>query len=169
MRDALQPAQTLNQPQTSDTWRVFTPPDKSFSVELPCEPTQTNVSAKESPIYEYSCGGEDKTELHFFGVSAFNIANPDKAANKDQARFERSVTDSFPENKRIIKLITLKMENGIGIEFVVTNKRDEMDNLRGRVMRIGGRRYEVMFGATDLKALDSPDAERFFASFKPLP
>lgn len=164
----LQEAQTAKQAQPVDGWRVFTPPDKSFSVELPCSPTETNVSAKATPIYEYSCGGEDKNELRFFGVSAFKIKDPDKPANKDQARFERSVTDSFPENKRIIKLITLKMENGIGAEFVVTNKRDEMDNLRGRVMLIGGRRYEVMFGASDLKALDSPDANRFFASFKPL-
>jgi hypothetical protein len=33
---------------------------------------------------------------------------------------------------------------------------------------IPGRRYEVGFGATDVKALESAMAERFFATFKPL-
>ena len=56
----------------------------------------------------------------------------------------------------------------IGREVVVTNTRDEMDNLRGRVIIFGSRRYEVGFGASDIGALESTMAERFFSSFKPL-
>jgi len=87
---------------------------------------------------------------------------------QDEATFERSIRDSFPSNKRITKLTPLKIENGIGREFVLTNTRDDMDNMRGRVIVIGVRRYEVGFVAADLKALESQKAERFFASFKPL-
>jgi hypothetical protein len=64
--------------------------------------------------------------------------------------------------------MTLKIEDGIGREVVVTNTRDEMDNLRARVIIFGSRRYEVGFDASDIKALESPMAERFFSSFKPL-
>ena len=87
---------------------------------------------------------------------------------RDEAAFERSVKDSFSPNKRLTKLIPLKIERGFGREVVVINSKDEMDNLRGRVIIFAGRRYEVGFVASDLKALGSPTAERFLSSFKPL-
>lgn len=87
---------------------------------------------------------------------------------RDEAAFERSVKDSFSPNKRVAKLIPFKIENGIGREFVLTNTKDDMDNLRGRVIIFGGRRYDVGFAASDVKALDSPMVDRFFSTFKPL-
>ncbi len=163
------PAEVVVKPrEPADGWRVFTAPDRSFSVELPCEPDRQNVSTPATPIYEYSCGGEDAGGLSFFSVSFFKISDKEKSRLQDEASFERSLRDSFPSHKRMTKLTPLKIENGIGREFVLTNTRDEMDNARGRVILIGVRRYEVGFIATDLKALESQKAERFFASFKPL-
>ena len=154
--------------EPNDGWRVFTAPDRSFSVELPCNPDQPNVSEPATPVYQYHCGGEVDGALRFFVVSALKLSEREKSKLQDEATFERSVKDSFTANKRIIKLIPLRIENGSGREFVVTNTGEDMDNMRGRVILYGVHRYEVAFVASNLKALESQEAERFFASFKPL-
>ena len=154
-------------PTPNGEWRVYTPPDKSFSVELPCQPSQTNVSEPATPIYQYSCDQEEPAQLHFF-VIVVSKTNFEEAKLRDEAAFERSVKDSLTPNKRVIKLVPIKIEGGIGRELVFTNTRDDMDNGRVRVIVFGTHRYEILFAATDLKTLESPAAERFFATFKPL-
>lgn len=152
-------------PTPNGQWRVYTPPDKSFSVELTCEPRQTNVSEPSTPIYQYACGLEESVGPHFFAivVSKTNF----EAKVHDEAAFERSVKDSLTPNKRLIKLVPIKIEGGIGRELIFTNTRDDMDNGRVRVIIFGKYRYEILFGATDMKMLESPTAERFFATFTP--
>jgi len=126
------------------------------------------VSAASTPIYEYSCAGEEASGLSFFLVLVSNMPDAERARMRDEAAFERSIKDSFSPNKRLAKLIPLKIESGFGREFVVINTTSEMDNLRGKVIIFAGRRYEVAFGASDLKALGSSRAERFLSTFKPL-
>src|SRR5258705_4411677 len=157
-----------NEPKKADGWHVYTAPDRTFSIEVPCEPVQKNVAATSNPNYEYSCGVEDDSGLSFFIVSVLNMPDAEKARMRDEAVFERSVKDSFSPNKRVAKLIPFKIENGIGREFVVINTKDEMDNLRGRVIIFGSRRYDVGFVASDVKALESPMVDRFLSTFKPL-
>lgn len=101
-------------------------------------------------------------------ILVLKLSDSEGARIRDEAAFERSVRDSFSPNKRLIKLIPIKIQGGLGREVIVTNTTDEMDNLRGRVIIYGSRRYEVGFVATDIKALESAAAERFFATFKPL-
>lgn len=164
---SLSPPTPTPTPTTDGEWRVYTPPDKSFSVELPCQPSQTNVSEPSTPIYQYSCGHEQPDHLHFFAIVVFKTTF-DEAKLRDEAAFERSVKDSLTPNKRLIKLVPIKVDGGMGRELVFTNKRDDMDNGRVRVIVVGTHRYEILFAATDLKTLESPAAERFFATFKPL-
>ena len=156
------------EPKKADGWHVYTAPDRSFSVEVPCEPVQRNVSAESTPIYQYSCGVENDSGLSFFIVTVLEMPDAEKARMRDEAAFERSVKDSFSPNKRFAKLIPYKIENGLGREFVLINTKDDLDNLRGRVIIFGSRRYDVGFGASDVKALESPVVDRFLSSFKPL-
>ena len=167
-RTAPPPQPASAEPKQSSDWRLYTSPDKSFSVELPCEPSQKNVSATSTPIYEYTCGREETSGLSFFMVLVSHMSPAEGARMLDEAAFERSVKESFTPNKRIVKLVPIKVQGGTGREVIVTNTRDEMDNLRGRVIIFRTIRYEVGFGASDPKALESADAERFFATFKPL-
>ena len=162
------PESASAEPKQNSAWRLYTPPDKSFSVELPCEPAQKNVSEASTPIYEYACGREESSGLSFFMVLVLKLSDSEGARIRDEAAFERSIRDSFSPNKRLIKLIPIKIQGGMGREAIVTNTTDEMDNLRARVIIHGGQRYEVGFVATDLKALESAAAERFFATFNPL-
>ena len=154
-------------PTPSGDWRLYTSPDKTFSAELPCEPTQTNVSASATPIYDYSCDMIEAASLRLFLISVVKAA-VEGGKIPDEAEFERSVKDSFTPNHTIIKMFPIKIDGGIGREVFVTNTRDDMDNIRGRVIIFGAHRFEVAYLATDLKRLESPEAERFFASFKPL-
>jgi hypothetical protein len=122
------------EPKQNKDWRLYTPPDKSFSVELPCEPAQKNVSEASTPIYEYACGKEESSGLSFFTVLVLKLSDSDGAWIRDEAAFERSIRNSFSPNKRLIKLIPIKIQGGMGREVIVTNTTDEMDNFRGRVI-----------------------------------
>lgn len=160
------PKSSSSSPAPKDDWHQYSPPDKTFSVEVPCEPTQRNVSASPTPVYEYACVMEDTGGLRFFTISV-GTADSRGAKTHDERAFERSVKESFTPNHRIVKLIPIKVEGGLGREVFVTNTRDEMDNLRGRVIIFGTHRFEVGYLATDIKLLESPEADRFLASFKP--
>lgn len=155
-----------NEAKPDDSWRVYTPPDKSFSVQVPCDIQQTNVSAPETPIYEYSCITTDDSALTGFNVEVINIS--EKAKPRDGAALEQSIRDEFLPNKRVTKMEPIEVSNGIGREIVVVNTRDPESTERARVIVIGSRRYDVVFMSSDPKALNSPRAERFFSSFKPL-
>lgn len=161
------PKSVSTPPTTSGDWHLYTPPDKSFSVELPCAPKQTNVSEISTPSYQYACGLEESDGLRFFTIVVFR-ADFEGAKLRDEAAFERSVKEELTPNKRLVKLIPIKIEGGIGREMIFTNTRDDMDNGRVRVIIVGKHRYEIVFGATDMKMLESPAADRFFATFKPL-
>ena len=168
-RQSMSPA--IQQPssvqQQKEKWHVYVPPDKSFSVELPCEPKQRNVSEPSTPVYAYSCGEEDASSLKFFEITVANLRNTELAKMQDEAVFERTIMGWFTPNHRIVKLSPIKVDGGIGRELILQNKNDDMDNSRARVILSLGRHYDVAFGSTDVKELESQIAERFFATFKP--
>ena len=151
----------------NEKWQVYVPPDKSFSVELPCEPKQRNVSEPSTPVYAYGCGEEEASSLRFFEITVANVPNTELAKMRDDAVFERTIRGWFTPNHRIIKLSPIKVDGDIGRELILQNKNDDMDNSRARVILSRGRHYDVAFGSTDVKELESQIAERFFATFKP--
>jgi hypothetical protein len=158
-------APSTAKPKDKDEWRVYTPPDKSFSVELPCEPMRTNVSADATPTYQYACGVEEFSRLYMIYV--MELSDTWKAKLRDAAELERSIRESFAPNKRVVKMTPFTVEGGIGREIIVHNLKNPEELSRGRVIVIGARHYQIAFGSDDEKALHGPDAERFFASFKP--
>jgi len=144
-------------------WRVYTAPDKSFSVEVPCD------LVDKYNIHEYSCKGEDDSSLNFFVVFVLNMSDAERAKMTDERKFERFIKeDLFPPNRRVTKMVPIKIENGIGREILVTNTTDSDDNERARVLIVGKSCYEVAFVSTDPKDLESAGTERFLSSFKPL-
>ena len=124
------------------------------------------MSEPSTPIYQYACGLEESIGPYFFAIVVSKI-DFDVAKIRDEATFERSVRELLTPNKRLIQLVPIKIEGGIGREMIFTNTRDDLDNGRVRVIIFGKHRYEILFAATDLKMLESAAAERFFATFKP--
>lgn len=156
------PKTASSSPIPNTDWHLFTPPEKTFSAEFPCEPTQEN-----GPRNEYSCDLLDAGGLRIFSVSVWK-SDFEGARIRDEAAFERSVKESFTPNHTIVNMTPIKIDGGLGREVIVSNRRDNMDNLRGRVIIFGTHRFEVAYIATDKKLLESPQADRFFAGFKPL-
>ena len=154
-----------NARNATDGWHVYTAPDKSFSIEVPCDLSRTDVSAGKN-VYEYRCGVDEP--MSFFLISVTNVTDAEAAKMKDELAFERSIKDSFPANRHLTRMVPINIASGMGREIIVTNARDEMDNARARIIMTSSRRYDVIFIASDLKALESPGAERFLSSFKPL-
>ena len=157
----------LTELEPENNWHLFTSPDKSFSVELPCEPIQRNMSGDARPFFEYSCSLEGIDGLRFFVISVHKVDHEDSKVS-DQKTFDQSVKESLTANKRILKVVPIGVEGGMGCELFITNARDEMDNSRARVIVVGNRRYEVVLISSDVRLLKSLMAERFFSSFEPL-
>ena len=156
------PKTSSSSPVPNIDWNLYIPPEKTFSAEFPCAPTQEN-----GPRNEYSCHLEEADGLRIFLISVWK-SDFEGAKIRDEAAFERSVKESFTPNHTIVNIIPIKIDGGLGREVTVTNTRDDMDNLRGRVIIFGAHRFEVAYLATDRKLLESPQANRFFAGFKPL-
>ena len=162
------PVQGVASPMTKENrdWRVYTAPDRSFSVELPCEPMRTNVSEPETPVYQYSCGGEETSG--FFLMDVMDLSDSERVKLREAAAFERSIRESFSPNKRVVKMTAINVDGGMGRDIIVHNTKNEEDLSRGRVIVIGARHYQIAFVSSDAKALESPAVERFFATFKPM-
>lgn len=150
-----------NSVTTVDRWRVYNSPDKSFTVEVPCE------LVDESNIGEYLCGLSD-SDSDIFTVFVTNLSDVQRDKINDDVKFERYIKeDLFPPNRRVTQMAPIAIENGIAREILVTNSRDSDDNGRLRVMLVGSRIYHVGLLSSDPKNLKTPKAERFLSSFKP--
>src|SRR5256885_1566029 len=71
--------------QTQPTWRVYSPPDKSFTVELPQEPRRTNkidpTSTDEASLFEctksvdaYELQLKPQTPEYAFVIGVFDVS-----------------------------------------------------------------------------------------------
>ena len=91
-----------------------------------------------------------------------------RARMKDELEFERNIKSELPHNRRVTKMVPIKVEGGVGREILVTNSSDSDDNEKARIIIVGRRYYVVAFISNDPKSLESPRAERFLSTFKPV-
>ena len=146
--------------KTTDSWHVYTAPDKSFSVEVPCD------LVDQYHINEYSCDVGDDSTLNLFLVDVLNMSDAARARMGDEQEFECNIKSELPPNRHVTKMVPIKVENGVGREILITNISDSDDNMRARIIMVGKRYYVVAFDSNDSKALESPMAERFLSTFK---
>ena len=150
----------LNMTKATDRWHVYTAPDKSFSVEVPCNLVDQYHNDS------YSCDVEDDSSLNFFLVEVLIMSDAARAKMRDEHEFERNIKRELPPNRHVTKMVPIKVEDGVGREILVTNSSDSDDNSRARIIIVGRRYYVVAFNSGDPKALESPRAERFLSTFK---
>ena len=149
-----------NMTKVTDSWHVYTAPDKSFSVEVPCD------LVDQYHINEYSCDVGDESTLNFFLVHVLNMSDAARARMRDELEFERNIKSELTPNKHVTKMVPIKVDDGVGREILVTDTSDPEDNSRARIIIVGRRYYVVAFISNDPKALQSPMAERFLSTFK---
>jgi hypothetical protein len=149
-----------NMTKATDRWHVYTAPDKSFSVEVPCN----LIDQYHNDMY--SCDVEDNSSLNFFLIEVLNMSDAARAKMKDELEFERNIKRELTPNRHVIKMVPIKVDGGIGREILVTDTSDPDDNSRARIIIVGRRYYVVAFNSNDPKALQTPMAERFLSTFK---
>jgi hypothetical protein len=146
--------------KATDSWHVYTAPDKSFSVEVPCD------LVDQYHINEYSCYVDHDSSLDFVAIDVLVMSDAARARMRDEVEFEREIKRQLRPNRHVTKMVPIKVEDGVGREIHITNTTDSDDNMRSRIIIVGRRYYIVSFDSNDPKALESPSAERFLSTFK---
>lgn len=158
-------------------WRVFSPPDKSFTVELPGEMRHTNNPDPEGTDAEsflewfvctksvdfYVLPLRPRSSANAFLIGVFKTSCP-----RTQQMFDEEVKGLVAviggDNKRLISNSVVQVNGLPGREFIYENGDDY-----GRVAIVnGGRRIYVLSYETDIPhATFSPEANRIFRTFNP--
>lgn len=161
----------------AQSWRVYSPPDKSFTVELPASMQRvTFFEGKHGASNEPGLDADKNVasyaalqttpEVREYGV----IVIDGKSKELDSAEREKRVAgldfviggdDATPTSVQTVHASTLT-----GKEYVYAKEIAEGIYTRGRVFDAGERIYVIVFRARTAKDLNSPDAERFLNSFR---
>lgn len=110
-----------NQPQS--TWRLYSPPDKSFTVELPREPRRTDkidpTSADEASFFEctesveaYELKLKPQSPEYAFVIGVFDVSGCRRKAEIFNQEVNGLVAVIGGDNKHLIKIEQVKI-NGL--------------------------------------------------------
>jgi len=164
--------------QTQSDWRVYSPPDKSFTVELPGEPHQTNkldpASSDENEksffectksIKAYSLPLRPEHPANVFVIGVFNMSGCKRKPELFDEEVKGLVTLIGGDDKSLISDSATRANDLPAREFIYEN-----GDRYGRVLIVnGGRRIYLLSYTTDIRgATTSPEATRMFSSFRPV-
>jgi hypothetical protein len=161
-----------NQPQS--TWRVYSPPDKRFTVELPRVPRHTDkidpTSADEASFFEctksveaYELQLKPQSPEYAFVIGVFDVSGCQRKAETFNKEVKDLVAVIGGDNKRLIKDDQVTVNGLPGREFIYQN-----GNLNGRVLILNAGRRIYMLTYTDdtLSNATSAETTRMFNSFR---
>jgi hypothetical protein len=164
------------QNQTQSTWRVYSPPDKSFTVELPQEPRHTNkidpTSTDEASFFEctksvdaYELQLKPQSSEYAFVIGVFNVSGCQRKAETFNKEVKGLVAIIGGDNKRLIKNEQVKVNGLPGREFIYQN-----GDLYGRVLVVnaGKRIYMLTYTNDASGTTTSAETTRMFSSFRPV-
>lgn len=162
----------------AQSWRTYSPPDNSFSIELP-------APMRRVTWFEGKHGAEiepdpdvDKDVISYaaiqsepkareYGVVVINgkskeISSKGRGDRVDGLWFLIGGDDATPTSERSVRV------NGfIGREYVYAKEISDERYARGRIVDTGENIYVIVFVAQAAEDLTSSDAERFLNSFHP--
>jgi hypothetical protein len=162
----------------SPRWRVYSSPDKSFSVELPA-PLQrvTFFEGKHGASNEqgldadknvsYYAALQSTPKVREYGVIVIDeeskgLSPPEREKRVAGLEFLIGGDDAIPTSERTVHA------NGLtGKEYVYAEEIADGIYTRGRIFDAGKKIYVIVFRGRTAEDLSSPDAERFLNSFRP--
>lgn len=168
---------TLEQ-RHAQSWRVYSPPDKSFSIELPAPlrrvtffEGKTGASSEagldvDKNVSSYAAL-QSAPKVREYGVIVIDGRSKELDPVERRKRvagldFVIGGDDATPTSKSTVQA------NGLtGKEYVYAKEIGDGIYTRGRVFDAGKRIYVIVFRARTAEDLGSPDAERFLNSFRP--
>lgn len=163
---------------TQSGWRVFSPPDRSFTVELPGRPRHTNnpdpKGVDEQSFFEwfdcirsvdfYVLPLNISSPANAFLVGVFDVSRCKRRPEMFNEEVERLVLVIGGDNKRLISDSAVSVDGLPGREFTYAN-----GDANGRVLIVNAnRRIYTLIYETDVPAgASSSEAMRMFRTFHP--
>ncbi len=166
------------QNQTQSTWRVYSPPDKSFTVELPQEPRRTNkidptgTDENEKSFFEctksvdaYELQLKPQSPEYSFVIGVFDVSGCQRKLETFNKEVKGLVAIIGGDDKQLIKDEQLKVHGLPGREFIYQN-----GDLYGRVLVVnaGKRIYMLTYTNDASGTTTSAETTRMFSSFRPV-
>lgn len=161
---------------TQSGWRVYSPPNKSFTVELPREPRRTNkldpTSSDEESFFEctksvdaYELQLRPKSPEYAFVIGVFDVSACQRKPETFNEEVEGLVAVIGGDNKRLLSDSKVNVDGLSGREFMYEN-----GDLHGRVLIVNaGKRIYFLTYTTDIPGgTSSPEATRMFKTFHPV-
>jgi hypothetical protein len=174
---------SLNTHAQNKSWRIYSPPDKSLSVELPTPLVKVksfdgkhgvdlDFDPEQNGKGNYSYAAIDPVSRDSrFGIIVINGRSRFLRSQKREKSLEYlSWFLIADEDELQFMRPPVKVENNmlVGKEYFYVKDVTINDPLftRGRIFDTGNKIYVLVFIGQNTKDLTSPDAERFFSSFR---
>jgi len=165
------------QNETQSGWRIYSPPDNSFTVELPQEPRHTNkidpTSADEASFFEctksvdaYELQLKPQFPEYAFVIGVFDVSGCQRKPETFNKEAKGLVAVIGGDNKRLIKDEQVKVNGLPGRQFIYEN-----GDLYGRVLVLnaGKRIYMLTYTNDAAGTTTSPETNRMFRTFRLVP
>jgi hypothetical protein len=165
----------------NNSWRIYSPPDKSFSVELPVPLVKVkSFDGKHGVDFDPEQNGkgnfsyaaiETVPEDSRFGIIVLNGRSRFLRSQKREKSLEYLSWFLIADEDELQFMrppVEAKQNGMIGKEYFYVKEVTINDPLftRGRIFDTGNKIYVLVFIGRNTKDLTSPDAERFFNSFR---
>ncbi len=170
---------TIMQERTQSGWRVYFPPNKNFTVELPGEPHPTNNpdpgGVDERSFLEwfkctrsvafYVLRLRPSSPANAFVIGDFDVSGCKRKPQLFDEEVKGLVAILGGDNKQIISNSAVVVNGLPGHEFIYEN-----GEVNGRVLIINASRriYALLYESDVPRAASSPETTRMFSSFRPV-
>jgi hypothetical protein len=153
-------------------WRIYSPPDKSFTVEVPVTP---HSEAEDYEGLDESTPGGWKpthsyivvtslTKPRIYSISVFEVISAGRSTS-DKA-IDEFIHALVGKNNRLTSSQEITVAQARGRDFtMVSNNTDDIRFTRVRFIRVGARVYMLTYVTFTADDVSSGFATRFFNSF----
>lgn len=152
-------------------WRVYSPPDNSFTVQVPVTPLtdadtydafEKSTPGGWKPIHSYAAVASLEEPRVYF-VSIFEAVARGRAREK---QVDELIQELF-KSKRLISSKQINMTRPRSRELTLARKdTDENQFMRVRLIEVGQRVYMLTYVTNTVEDVYSRSAQRFFTSFQ---
>lgn len=165
---------SISQVDSQSNWRIFSPPDKSFTVELPRTPKfqRKKVNPRKDALFENTIMGDAYTfrlrqndPESVFSISVFYLSAPvNNQLFNQRAKSLALIIGGDKEDSDFTKKADVRVNGFHGREFIY-----EKGVISGRALFINaGKRIYFLLYHTDVEGeISSETIVRIFETFKP--
>jgi hypothetical protein len=162
----------------AQNWRTYSPPDNSFTIEVPALMRrvtwfegQHGIETEPDPDIDKSvtpfAALQSEPQVREYGVVVLDGKSKELPSKNREDRiaglwFLIGGDDATPTNERIVRVSGFN-----GKEYVYAKEISDERYTRGRIIDAGEKIYVIVFVAKTAEDLNSSDAERFLNSFRP--